>query len=114
MDGTYANDGLVLKLASSGHMYTYMSEYTGDTSLRPQLVIDYVAVPTTPIEAFGNYETMGITAATPSGYTAADISEVRVYMDVSGAWVRQQDAVQVASEERIQNPRRGLFGDGFD
>ncbi|MHC4713423.1 MAG: putative Ig domain-containing protein [Planctomycetota bacterium] len=40
-EGTYANEGVMLKLASGNHIKTYMSEYSTDSSLRPRLVVGY-------------------------------------------------------------------------
>ena len=51
------------------------------------------------VEVYGTFECLGVTATPPGGYTAADISEVRVYLDDAGTWKQQQNAVQVASEE---------------
>jgi len=39
--GSYANEGVMLKLYSGGHFFTYMADYSTDTTLRPKLVVSY-------------------------------------------------------------------------
>ncbi|MHC4712533.1 MAG: putative Ig domain-containing protein, partial [Planctomycetota bacterium] len=39
--GTYANEGVMLKIHNPGHIYSYMEDYTNDITLRPRLVVTY-------------------------------------------------------------------------
>jgi len=41
VNGSQTNYGVMYKLSTTGHLRTYMSEYTTDTSLRPKLQISY-------------------------------------------------------------------------
>ena len=47
--GTYANRGVMLRETTAGHLYTYMSEYTADTTRRPKLYVTYT-VPIEPVD----------------------------------------------------------------
>ena len=42
VSGTYANEGLLLRLTSAGHLYTRMADYT-TASERPKLVVNYTS-----------------------------------------------------------------------
>jgi hypothetical protein len=41
VNGSQTNYGVMYKEASAGHLYTRMSEYTVDTTLRPKLIVSY-------------------------------------------------------------------------
>jgi len=41
VNGSQTNYGVMYKLSSAGHLYTRMSDYTTDTTLRPKLTITY-------------------------------------------------------------------------
>ncbi len=60
------------------------------------------------VECYGTFECMGVVATPPAGYTAAQLSAVRVYLSEGATWKRVQDAVQVASEERFASSVFGL------
>ncbi|MHC4713466.1 MAG: DNRLRE domain-containing protein [Planctomycetota bacterium] len=109
--GALTNEGVLLRLNAAGHLYTYMSEYTTAATLRPQLVVDYVPVQTVTGEVYGTYECAGVIADLPTGYTVGDIQEVRVYLDDTGVWKRQQDAVQVGALDIFASSVFGLSPD---
>jgi len=41
VNGSYANEGVMYKEGTTGHLYTYMREYAIDTSKRPKLDVTY-------------------------------------------------------------------------
>jgi hypothetical protein len=41
VNGSQANNGVMYRETSAGHLYTRMSEYTADTTVRPKLVVSY-------------------------------------------------------------------------
>jgi hypothetical protein len=51
LNGTAANEGVMVKLGSAGHPRTYLSEYTGNGALRPRLVLTYTPPLSAPAAA---------------------------------------------------------------
>ena len=52
----------------------------------------------TGLELYGNFETMGVVADVPAGFTAAQIGEARCYVGDGGLWRPAHALVQVGTQ----------------